>query len=440
MNKNTVAKCMGIYKENPCTNVYSHEFLINKLSRAWYETEYKPILKTLLFDMEQAQMPNTQIYVERDNEIESLKSENVAIVSQIKDLEMQINCLRNRRDRNLIAMRTDAVIVSDRKFIMQCPFDCNGFLSTKYKCGLCNLNACPECLGLKEEAHVCNEEQRLSTQLIHRESKPCPKCGTRICKISGCDQMYCTAIQSGIHCNTAFSWKTGQIVTGHIHNPHFYELQHKNGVVLRNVGDTVCGGMPNMPPLNRYVAELTKIVGILNHTNVSMIAPSLQRIHRSLCELNQYTIGPMREKLRDHEIVLRKYRVRYLKNEVTKDELKELVYKQYIYNQYITDVYNVYEVFTTTGIDVFNEIRNLITTFLEELPTLLSKGLESIANLNGCLTKLAYVRDYCNGELRLISSEYNKTVHIFTSAYSTTSAKYKMNGDLMGSNKRVKKM
>ena len=78
-----------------------------------------------------------------------------------------------------------------------------------------------------------------SAKLIKQETKPCPTCGVRIYKISGCDQIWC------VECKVAFSWKTGIIDKGVIHNPHFYEhmKNNNNGIAPRNPHDEVCGGL-----------------------------------------------------------------------------------------------------------------------------------------------------------------------------------------------------
>jgi hypothetical protein len=76
-------------------------------------------------------------------------------------------------------------------FIMKCPdVECRGFLSTAYKCGTCQRYACKDCLDIlgldRDVEHTCEEEKKATVALIIKESKPCPKCGTRISKVDGC--------------------------------------------------------------------------------------------------------------------------------------------------------------------------------------------------------------------------------------------------------------
>jgi hypothetical protein len=51
--------------------------------------------------------------------------------------------------------------------------------------------------------------------------------------------MWCT------QCKTAFSWTTGNVDTGVVHNPHMYEYMRRvnNGVIPRNPGDNNCNNI-----------------------------------------------------------------------------------------------------------------------------------------------------------------------------------------------------
>jgi len=124
--------------------------------------------------------------------------------------------------------------------------DCKGFLNDEYVCGLCNLKICKDCheelveVEGEGEAHKCKPENVESVKAIENETKPCPTCRTRVYKTEGCDQMFC------VQCHTAFSWNTGMIDRGRIHNPHYFEWLRRNRQQMpREIGDVPCGGLPS---------------------------------------------------------------------------------------------------------------------------------------------------------------------------------------------------
>lgn len=128
-----------------------------------------------------------------------------------------------------------------QQFIRHCPqSDCRGYLSTQWKCGLCETSVCPKCHGIKANAkastiaptneananteeHVCDPEMLESANAIRNETRSCPKCSTPIYRISGCYQMWCTV------CNTGFDWTNGNELRGkNIHNPHYFAyMEHQ---------------------------------------------------------------------------------------------------------------------------------------------------------------------------------------------------------------------
>jgi len=170
-----------------------------------------------------------------------------------KEMESYLEMIRIKK-QELTDVRFRVVIPNEvveekkeeerKKFIRRCMrAGCNGFLSTAWKCGMCEWYSCSKCFAAKgrehDVAHECVKEDLETAELIRKDSKPCPNCGEFISKVSGCDQMFC------ITCQTPFSWNTGKIVTsGPIHNPHYYEMMKRKGALPRNPGDVPCGGFP----------------------------------------------------------------------------------------------------------------------------------------------------------------------------------------------------
>jgi len=82
-----------------------------------------------------------------------------------------------------------------RKFIRRCTRDnCQGFLSTAWKCGICEYYSCSKCFkpktkkqyDLHNDPHECLKDDLDTAELIKKDCKPCPNCGEFIMKSSGC--------------------------------------------------------------------------------------------------------------------------------------------------------------------------------------------------------------------------------------------------------------
>lgn len=99
-------------------------------------------------------------------------------------------------DRVLQAATAAAAAETDPKpekktFVRRCLRDsCQGFLSTAWKCGLCEWYSCATCLTVRGEhrdaPHECKKEDVETAEMIRKDSKSCPNCGQYIQKTSGC--------------------------------------------------------------------------------------------------------------------------------------------------------------------------------------------------------------------------------------------------------------
>jgi hypothetical protein len=198
-----------------------------------------------------------------------------------------------------------------REFIMRCPAaECRGFLSTAYKCGTCSKKTCSDCTEIIEEEveHRCKPESVESTKAIRKETRPCPKCAAPIYKIDGCDQMWCTNGE----CNTAFSWTTGQVVTGRVHNPHYYEWIRRTGggAAPREIGDIPCGGIPGFEQFSQpFYSKYTLIT--------SKVRLVMFEIHRHLVEIEALLPNYPQQ---PPALMNKEVNVQYLMNEIAEDD------------------------------------------------------------------------------------------------------------------------
>jgi len=249
-------KCMK------CNVEWGDDFC-NKILGSWMRGEFRGHMKGLLFDMEKARFPETMPEVERTVTIRKIEKDKIAMTCEIEKLHREIYKLKaNRekliREQNRLHNGGEVKSGNDEKkaFIRACPDNnCNGFLSTQWKCGVCQKWTCSKCFEIigenKEEAnHVCDPNTLATAQMLKKETKPCPSCSASIYKIEGCDQMWCT------QCQTPFSWRTGRIVNGTIHNPHYHHWMRQNGGGIQQPGARLCGGLPSVQQIRTALVNL----------------------------------------------------------------------------------------------------------------------------------------------------------------------------------------
>ena len=283
--------------------------------------------------------------------------------------------------------------ISRKKFIHKCPDEhCKGFISTAYKCGLCDKFTCSKCLEIKQDDHVCNENSVMSAEIIKKSTNPCPKCGTRISRIHGCDQMWCTL------CNTAFNWKTGAIYSSSaaFHNPHYHEWLASNP-----------GGQTHTENMNALVncGELIGIGSIQfrNRENVSFMSYENKKMLYDIHRFTADTIYVVIQKLRDRTILCDEkntdLRIRYMKNEITKKHLSKVARMRDNIIEKNVALLQVLEIFTDAMTNQFNNLCSPTT------------GKANVKDMDTLIATANRLRLYCNKQFANINKNYKMGVY-----------------------------
>lgn len=182
LNESSV-KCMN----TTCNKEWTRKHIRERFTLVFINGQLKEHREKILFDKERALLPATQPIIEGkilakkiDQEIHVLAKKIAEINKEISALYVQKTTVLNRRSTGERAA-----------FVRACPDeDCRGFLSTQWKCGICEKWTCPDCHIIKgytrDAEHTCNPDDVATAQLLAADTKPCPQCGTGIFKIDGC--------------------------------------------------------------------------------------------------------------------------------------------------------------------------------------------------------------------------------------------------------------
>lgn len=390
-----------------CRKGWSRETLCNEMSVKFVTRTLKARREELLFERERSLMPATQPAVEAEKKrrhYESLcdkgradirnlhaqwikcSTQNLAVLAaemgaptefdamlernrlcieiekKMREVECNIKYWTFCRD----AWVRPQVLHERRQFVRACPWaDCKGFLSTAWKCGLCENWACPDCHEVKgknkDAPHTCDPNNVATARMLEKDSRNCPKCAAIIFKIEGCDQMWCT------QCHTPFSWRRGVIETGRVHNPHYYEYMRARGNLPREQGDVQCGGLPGW----HTIARIT-------------MAQEIGTIHRMYGHIqyviqNRYTTDAIEDN--------RDIRIKFMIGDFTDEVFKKKLQQREKARQKKTEIRQVLDMYQTVTVDLLQQFTQ-------------HRTLETV------IQEFQQLRAHVNTELRAISKRY----------------------------------
>ncbi len=388
----SVPKCMN----NVCDREWTPQFTRTAFTRIFLDKKYKCHREDVLFDQERALLPTTQPVVEN-----TIRCENID--RRICEINALIITLRQERsnlalEKSRLLYNRQLAPAERREFIKGCPdTKCRGFLSTQWKCGLCEKWTCRECHEIKgrtnDAEHTCNPDTVASVALLTNDTKNCPKCQASIFKINGCDQMWCT------QCHTAFNWRTGRLENS-IHNPHYYEWLRRNGNnIPRQPGDIPCQN-------NLTHQQYSNIRHLLRSKHLqNVFSPFcenfLENVIRNTLHLRYITLGYQYREV-DYAGRNLHLRISYMRNFITKEQFKVDLQRNEKRNRKTTEIRNILNILMTT-------VTEIIFRFWDHLNV-------AEHNMFVCdiLEEIDVIVDYTNEVLLDISKTYGSKLIKYT--------------------------
>lgn len=436
------AQCMH------CHAVWDRDVLERVLPKSFINGDYKHHRENILFDQARAMLPTLQGRAQVVRAVRMLEEINSDANKRIYELQQEARALRRQVDENhqriAVMQRTGQVLAPDApvygagtsrqapkeapKFMRGCPADdCRGFLSLSsmevnsnkvdkmgnpkkvtmefLKCGVCEGKCCKDCHEPLKEGHECKEADVETAKLLMKDTRPCPKCSVPIYKVNGCDQMWCTS------CHTTFSWNTGEITAGNVHNPHYYEwMRRTHGEVPRAPGD--------IPPGVRRcedIVPMTTLTGWLRPLQTLASKPPAVPADqlKEATEKNRITLEMLNKVFQTHRCIshilhveIPRYRppanqnpyetalVDYLLNQLTDEELKLELQRKEKANQKQRSICQILQMVTSASNDV-------MYTCIE------AHARPTLNNLQEMLTQLNSLREFANEALLRVSKVFD---------------------------------
>ena len=431
--------CLG------CRRGWPRSVMDTMLLRTWLDGEYKKHRENILLDRERSRLPAAQIIIEQQKEADAREPIRQKLADEIVNLQQALYAkqLQLQIEANHIHALRHGRPFGDKKeeerrvFTMPCPAtECRGFLSSAYKCGICDIYVCSQCREIKgahDAEHICNPDTVATVAKLKKECRNCPDCGTNIFRIEGCAQMFCT------NCKTPFDWNSGKkITTGAIHNPHYYEyLRQVNGNVMpRAPGDIPCGA--NIPTAYRFERGFRPYInkeyrftdddGVLQDGKFTADFHSLYTAIMTITHIQHVELPSVINNQEDTDNT--QYNVRFLRGEIEEARWKQLLQMKEKRRMKRDEIRQVYEAFVGTCVDIygqvtthftdvaFNTTPNVLIQFSKEKNNILAKALLTSSK------QLKTLRGIFNNALMDISRRYKCQVYQISDIYKSSTGRY----------------
>ena len=209
------AHCMS------CRKSWAREILVNNFTQKFVSRDYKNRRESLLLEREKSLMPATQPYVELELKVRQTAKDIAHLTLIVNAHTVKLNAISNLQlaplavdngfDNEFDALVLRHKLVQDqrrvisnvvldiqhhewyqnqlinrlhggqvehekRQFVRACPVgDCRGFLSSVWKCGMCDNWSCPECHDVKgkdkDAPHTCDPNNVETAKLLAKDSR-----------------------------------------------------------------------------------------------------------------------------------------------------------------------------------------------------------------------------------------------------------------------------
>jgi hypothetical protein len=223
--------------------------------------------------------------------------------------------------------------------------------------------------------------------------------------VKNCDQLWCT------QCRTAFSWRTGQVETGAVHNPHYWEYVRQHGneddEVRRqfgNVGNNEQNNdANNLLNLNECDFRFENLVWNRDFMHrLDIFKPEITELLREISHCQRYEIPRARVDIHDpknNEDI----RLKYLENKIDEKKFKMTIQRRQKLNEYKVELVQILETFVT----VFRESTIRYYRHIMEVRNIKGQSIKGF--IKQWVTEIRQVRDFTVCSIEKLCDRFNYT-------------------------------